>query len=45
MEVQKRKKKLLTEIFDILECLITQNPTNQDLGRSEDYQNILEKTG
>ena len=30
MAAQKRKKKLLTEIFGIFECLITQNPTNQD---------------
>ena len=30
MVVQKRKKKLLTEIFGIFQCLLTQNPTNQD---------------
>ena len=26
----KMQKKLLTEIFGIFECLITQNPTNQN---------------
>ena len=29
MAAQKRKKKLLVEIFDIFECLVNQNPTNQ----------------
>ena len=29
MAAQKHKK-LSSEIFDIFECLITQNPTNQD---------------
>ena len=27
---QKDQKKLLTEIFSIFECLVTQNPSNQD---------------
>ena len=31
MTAQKRKKKLLAEIFYIFECLLTQKPTNQDL--------------
>ena len=30
MAAQKRKKELLAEIFCIFECLLTQNPTNQD---------------
>ena len=30
MAPQKRKKKLLTEIFGIFELLLAQNPTNQD---------------
>ena len=31
MAAQKRKKKMLAEIFCIFERLLTQNPTNQDL--------------
>ena len=27
---KKKKKKKLTKIFCIFECLLTQNPTNQD---------------
>ena len=27
---KKKKKKLLTEIVGVFECLLTQNPTNQD---------------
>ena len=27
---KKTKKKLLTEIVGVFECLLTQNPTNQD---------------
>ena len=30
MSAKTGKKKLLNEIFDIFECLPTQNPTNQD---------------
>ena len=31
MAAQKcKKKKILTEIFGIFECLLAQNPTNQD---------------
>ena len=30
MQLKKTKKKLLTEIFSIFECLVTQNPSNQD---------------
>ena len=30
MVAQKCKKNLLGGIFDILECLLIQNPTNQD---------------
>ena len=42
MAAQKRKKKknLLTEIFGIFECLITQNPTNQDSQLSWFFQTI-----
>ena len=29
MAAQKRKKKLLAEMFCIFECLLTQNPPNQ----------------
>ena len=30
MAAQKCKKKLLVENFGIFECLLTQNPTNED---------------
>ena len=30
MAAQKRKTKLLTKIFGVFECLLTQNPTIQD---------------
>ena len=30
MAAQKCKKNLLTEMFGIFECLVAQNPTNQD---------------
>ena len=38
MAAQKEKKKtLLGEIFSILECLLTQNPTNQDSQVTPNY--------
>ena len=40
MAGQKCKKKLLVEIFGIFECLLTQNPTNQDSKRSWFFQII-----
>ena len=37
MAAQKEKKTLLEEIFCILECLLTQNPTNQDSQVTPNY--------
>ena len=40
MVAQKCKNKLLVEIFGIFECLLTQNPTNQDSQLSWFFQTI-----
>ena len=45
MAAQKRKKKLVTEIFGFFEHLLTRNPTNQDselLDSSRPYERLLE---
>ena len=40
MAPQKRKKTFSAEIFRIFECLLTQNPTNQDSQLSWFFQTI-----
>ena len=40
MAAQKCTKNLLAEIFDDFECLLTQNPTNQDSQLSWFFQTI-----
>ena len=40
MAAQKWKNKLFAEMFCILECLLTQNPTNQDSQLSLFFQAI-----
>ena len=38
-------KKLLTESFGIFECLLAQNPTNQDLQLSSFFQTLSKTVG
>ena len=40
MVAEKWKKKLLVEIFGIFECILTQNPSNQDSQLSWLFQTI-----